>query len=678
MQIPPIFRLLTALSQGYGVSQFSSYGQEVAAGGTTNKIWTFLIQYILILVAFSPLYFIFPAASFTLNVLYYSSIGVAAALSYIASICHMNQVQQNTGDISNVQTLPFDLHKSQNFTRLMLFLNLKLTYALYALYAAVLLLCLYAGFYLFPIASVCMIITDQLYQKRWFPKFLETPYFLLSTCLQISVGFGFSNWFWIGLNVVSVTFFIWDYVQTHVRGVQSASTQFPIASEDHQFSFDEKSNQNHERPANRAELSNLLNQLQNSGIKVTFNHFRHASVITDQLIGRAPCIDFEQYNTLFNQLDFASLSIQNSILNEMALHDKFHQKSFDEHRTTLNLPANTEDVDVQIAYLKQEMGVAVERLKNPSYKALNNQQMNILVGQARMVLDATLKTKNNADRQNILLSVAIRTGNHCNRMYIETFSELFHAHAYKNAPLTLRDNAALLAQSVREDQFKKYYYHTLPMLRNYLKSIGSPGYLLSADRNDYHAYENFAVQYGGFFYLQNQSLSIRVRDPIDILMDYLNKYGILKVIGPKCLFSDHYNGECLIDAVVDGRGKLHKVFQEWCSTLYPGETGAYIDFLFDDDMMPLSEDTSHIRALAKLMLLDLGLVELTEPFLKISTVAETSTYSKLLTIFGFDCHTRPTPSPVPSSTTTGWFGNLFSPPRPTPEPVSQTNSQSFP
>lgn len=103
----PVFQILTAMSQGYGLSWLTSWGQEVAAGGTTNKIWTFLIQYILILIVFSPLYFIFPDASLILNMVYYSSIACSAGLSYLASICHLNQVKRQTGDITKIQPLPF-------------------------------------------------------------------------------------------------------------------------------------------------------------------------------------------------------------------------------------------------------------------------------------------------------------------------------------------------------------------------------------------------------------------------------------------------------------------------------------------------------------------------------------------------------------------------------------------
>lgn len=627
----PFFFFLTSLSHGYGVSQLASFGQEVADGGTTNKVWTGLIQVVLLIIIYSPLEMLFPA-TVMLPVAYYTFIALTIGLTCIASVCHANEVLRHTGDPAQIQKLPYDLHNSPRFTQVVLSLSLNLSYVLYAAYAAALLLCVYSGLYLFPAAVVSMVATDQLYQQRWFPKYLETPYFLFSNALQIFAAFGFSNWLWTGLSVVNVGFFAWDYVQTHLRGVQSASSQFPIASKKQQLLMDDLLDVKAIRPTNKAELIRILDKFKDPAIRVTFNHFREASVVIDRLIGNAKPVDFNKFNSLFNQMNFQDPDLRNVILNEMALNDKFHSKAQEDHRKTFNMDASADYVDIQIAYLKQEMNFAVTKLLNPSYKGLNHQQINTMIGQARLVLDFVLKCPDETKRRTILLSVAIQAGSHCFRQFSETFAELFHAHVYKDAPLCLKDKAALVAQSVREVKFKDYYYHVYEPLRLFNTATYSVDTYLTADKNDYHAYENFAVQYGQFFYLQNQTLSQRVRGMYNILTDYYNTYIFWPIVeagynnvvlqnhslntGPKkCLFSDHYNAECLIESALSGTGKAYKngeknfytIFEAWCNDIYPG---AYYDITLDEDSYPIPATDIRLRALVKLMLLDLGLVEL--------------------------------------------------------------------
>ena len=562
-----------------------------------------------------------------LPVAYYTCIALTLGLTYIASVCHQNQVLKHTGDLTKIQKLPYDLHDSSRFTQVVIFLSLNLSYVWYATYAAALLLCVYSGFYLFPATIISMVIMDQLYQQRWFPKFMETPYFLLSTVLQIFVVFGFSNWFWLGLSVVNVAFFAWDYVQTHLRGVQSASCQFPMASKRQQLSFDDLLEGTNQRPTNKAELDRILDKFKNPAVRVTFNHFRDASVVIDRLIGNAPTVDFNEFDTLFNQMDFQDPTLRASILNQMALNDKFNQKEISHYRQTFHMDADADVVDVQIAYLKKEMKEAVTKLVSPAYKGLDHQQVNTMRGQAGLVLDFILtKSPDEIKKRHILLSVAIQAGSHCFRQFSETFAELFHAHVYKEAPLSLRDNAVLVAQSVREVKFKDYYYHVYDALRLWNMHSASVDALLTADKNEYHAYENFAIQYGQFFYLQNQTLSQRTRSIQDIIKDYMNRHLVLPTAGllyaekypqeapKKCLFSDHYNAECLIQSALPGNRiyknsekNLFKIFEAWCDAIYPG---AYREVTLDEDYFPVPVTDKRLRALVKLMLLDFGLVEL--------------------------------------------------------------------
>ena len=360
-------------------------------------------------------------------------------------------------------------------------------------------------------------------------------------------------------------------------------------------------------------------------------------------------MDFNQYPQLFNGLNFEDPVLRELIDNEMAINDKFNEKTLNEQRIALKLPPNTDPIEVKIAYLKQEMLLVAERLKNPSYKALNHQQINTLIGQSQLMLEQVLTLKDQEKKQAMLLTIAIRTGSHCYRMYLETFAELFHLHVYQAGPLALKEKAALAAQSIREDVFKKYYYAMRPCVQTWYANTMDVGYLLLKDKNDYHAYELFAKNYGAFFYLQNESLSKRARGLYTILEDYFNTYIFLPFVqkaygqkaygGPKTkpLFSDYYNDECLINAAVDGKGKLHLIFKEWCNSIYPE---AYIDLLFDDDLYPVSQNDPNVRAMARLMLLDLGLVELKEPYQKKVPVAQSS-YCGLFSSLGQSKQSKP-------------------------------------
>ena len=258
--------------------------------------------------------------------------------------------------------------------------------------------------------------------------------------------------------------------------------------------------------------------------------------------------------------------------------------------------------------------------------------MNALRGQAKAVLIAV--TKNDiplAMQQQVLLTLAIRTGQHCNRMYLETFADLFHRCGYHAQKLSLKERAVLLAQSAREDAFKRYYYAFMPVWRKIQASTLNPDYFLSADVNDYHAYELFARQFGAFFYLPNQTLSRRTRSFFEIASDHVFSY-LLKLANAKLCFSDYYNTEYLIKAVLDGQGKLHGVFKDWCDTIYPE---AYNESRLDEDLYPVADDNPRLRTLACLMLLDLGLVESTTPLLNNLSSARPSSYRALLSAFGY-------------------------------------------
>lgn len=604
--------ILTACGDALLMSSFFGHNHEIVDGGTKNRIFTFLTQYALLSGAFAPLYILFPSVPLTLNIIYYTSIFFAGALSYIASIFHDNQIKRNTGRDDEITKLPYALHNFPQLAKVVHFLNRNLSYPIMALYVISLIACAYAGIGAYVTASILMVIIDQCFQQGFFPTSFKNAYFYVTTYLFIGTFLGFDNHFVTGLNILNVAVAIWDYVQTDIRGVRSATSLFTVANPHNEFSFEKNKGLT---PHNQIQLESLLSQIASTDTRVTFNHFRAAITASDKLLRNAPKVNFQDYADFFIRLNFKSTRLRNNIFNEMTVHDKFSEKSYGEQAKDLGLPLDTDLVDIQIAYLKNEMAIMVERLSNPSYRDLNHQQITILQSQARYSLDFLTRNADEKTQENFLLSLAMRTGSHCNRAYLDVFSELsteYHVCGDKEVTLSLKERAALEAQSVREDCFRKYYYKIMPELRKVNSILRN----LWADTNDYHVYESFTNCYGAYFYLRNPSLSLRIRTSFDILLEKIEgaaiKYSSEEY--RQFAFSEHYNYQLLEDAVING--KLHSIFMLWCETLLKG---SYNKIVLDSFQMVRS-NSRKVKALAKLMLLDLGLVEFNEPFIA-STLA---------------------------------------------------------
>ena len=618
----PIVLILIACANAYLMSSSSSYEREIVDGGTQNRIWTFIIQTAVLAWSMGPLWLVFPEASLLASVLYYSALATSGLFSYIASICHANQMKRNLGQeetresinwsaiewsfegiyklISEffsaqdkIEPLPFDLHNNSFFVKTIMFFNQNLIYAIGALYLTGVIL---AGIYIAPsyaIAAAAMFAVDRCYQNGLFPKFMETIYFISTSFLVLGYLSGFDSWLNIGITAASITYALYDYIQIHLRGVNSPSTLFPMATSENELSLEKIIGQECE---NQTQLRYALSTFQSKTrpVRVTFNHFHASYELSERVFANAPQVDFRDYKRHFNELDFNSPEIRTSILNEMAVHDKFHGEPLEQHQKNLNLPEQSDIEDIYIAYLKNEMNYLVERLTNISYRDLNNQQVNALQGQARHLLDHLNKTQNTNDKINLLISLAIRTGAHCNRIYLEVFSELSQ-DVCPPVGLTLKEQVIFDAQSAREGAFRKYYYILA-------KKIGLD-YMF--DLNDYHTYENFAAGYGQYFYLRNASLSQRVRT----ISDFINEKILSNIlIYDASSFSDYYTESFLVNEVL--QGKLHPSFQAWCAEIYPN---CYDEMVLDNDSL-VKTNAPTVQALAKLMLLDCGIVELIEPY----------------------------------------------------------------
>lgn len=590
--------MLSACSNAYFMSYNLTVTNAVIDGGATNRIWVFVRQYFLLMVCFSPLYMLFPAASFAISLSFYSSLTFLGALNYIASICHTNQIKLNGAREGELDKLPFGLHNQPKFSQGVLFLARNLTYVMFASYILGLGAFAFSGAYFFVGFATGMLMIDQVYKNGWMPEFLEKPYSYATTFLLFNVVF--SGAVSATLILINASILGWDYIQLHIYKVRRGTNQFPFASAKQEKII---------IPGNTQELNILLTKLNSTEshcIRITFNHFEEANTVSDKFLISAPAVDFNQYAILFDNLDFTSQMLRDNLVNEMADHDLYSEKSHEQHRCELKLSPNTAISDIQIAWLKREMHYMVKKLVFPSYKELTHQTVITMHGQARYLLSFLLNTHNQEVKENILLSLAVQTGSHCNGKYVDTFAELSHQYAFQQATLTTRERVILAAQSIREDQFRNYYYNIIPQLKDI--NEGFKFMSQSIDFNDYHTYESYVSILGGAYYLRNPNMHKRAHTIFTIIGEYSvdsmiaqhTSDGTLK----KGRFSDYYNSEILLKEIL--KGKLHSYFMMWCEEKCPG---SYHAFVLDVETSFVKVDSLYAIKLAELMLLDLGLVE---------------------------------------------------------------------
>ncbi len=589
-----IVLIIGCLVQGVTISVLYGYERELRDGMSTSRFFPWVIQWMSLNLVATPLYVLFPQAALALNLAYYSSLAVISVLNYAFSVFHKNQIRQNSGQDPQL-TLPFDLHNNELFKNIVSALTPRIYLGLGAIYALSLgLTVMLAGAYFSVACILGAILLDQVYQWEWFPSFLQQPLQLLRLALLSSWVFGFDSWISIGLTTFNLTVFVWNFISIQLRGERSPTCHFNIAEAEHEFSFAETLDD--VKPSSSQQLKQLLNHLKPAlSVRITYNHFRDSALATQKLLANAPVLNNAEYSRLFNKLDFNKPNLRELIVNQMAVHDKFHEKSLEQRRIEFNLPTDCEDAEIHIAFLKKEMEHLVERLNHPSAsRSINHEQRITMCGQARRVLEHLLQHEANVDQQErILLNLALRTGSHCSRIYLETFAEICNSLHFETAELSLRERTVLAAQVLRDEQYKKYYYFVMKNLYGFI------------DLNDYHSYENFVAYYGMFFYLQNQSLQNRYPDGIDLLADR-GYYYFLKAMGQP-VFAEYYNEGTLIESVTSGL--LHPLFQLWCEEFYEG---AYDQWVLDE-YSSVKENAPDVLALAKLFLLDLGLVELTQP-----------------------------------------------------------------
>jgi len=537
---------------------------------------------------------LFPTALATLSVLFYGSLALLGALNYLASIGHRNQIQLNNNQQETLHELPFNLHRNSIFSQWVLFFAHHVTDLMAACYCVGLVACAFSGLYLFAGAATLMLLVDQTYREGWFPKSFNKPYTWITDLLFLNFLLG--NTLSITLNLINFFISAWDYVQLHIYKTRPTNPQFPFASPTHEQT---------PLPQHLHELESLLSTMNKRKTQVTFDHFEEANDVSNSLYTHVPTVDFNQYLHLFEQLDFSSQALQNKVMHEMNEHHKYSEKSHKTHALELNLPTETSIPEIKIAWLKREMNLMAHRLKNPSYRDLSHETMATMHGQASYLLAYLNEAHDKVKKENILLTLALQTGSHCNGSYVDTFADLNqHYTTFHPTPLTTRERVILAAQSIREEQFRAYYYAIMTQLQHHLPV----SQLLWDDIRDHYTYEYFVTQFGSFYYLRNPELQTSQRTFSDIIHNtawyYLLSTDTIKHVLKKSLFSDYYNSETLVHEILEG--KLHEFFRTWCEETYPG---SYDAFVWDDDNLSVKTKSTQAIKLAELMLLDLGLVE---------------------------------------------------------------------
>jgi hypothetical protein len=388
-----------------------------------------------------------------------------------------------------------------------------------------------------------------------------------------------------------VAFTVVDYVRCYLYGTASPSAQFPMTNPAEQVNIPKALNENFLQ----THKTNQTHQ-GHANMHVTFDHFHQSKQIADRMLANAPEVDYQQYVTLFNQCNFKNKAFRDTILNQMAVHDKFTGTPLKTHCESLQLPENTDLVDVQIAYLKREMTYLVDRLTHTAYRDLTHQQVFMLHRYARLLLTNLTQAPVEKQMQG-LLSIAMTTGSHCNRAYAQAFTELAREHnLFHNPSLTLQEEAVLAAQAVREEVFRTYYHEVVSILKQENPMFD----YLWQDTNDYHTYEDFVSTFGVNFYLMNMTATIGVRTISDVFFD-----GCFAVfLKMKHLsFSDYYSKDHLVQQAINPEKKLYPILKRWCLS-------HHIDIeQLDEDYMPqyTAED---LKVYAELMLLDLNICAL--------------------------------------------------------------------
>jgi hypothetical protein len=599
--------IFDAMCSAVVVSQIYAMEQEVTAGGITTRVWQVFLQTFLLSYCLDPLRVVFPLAIDTINLVSYGGLLVSALLAYGASIFHSNEKLKGIGQPDKIQVLPYDLHNNKTLGKVLMFANEYCSSVFVLVYLSGLLLCGLNGFGAYALISLGMGVVDRAMKYGWLPSFLNAPYRWLSRLIFLTTICGLGSPLTIVLTALFTGFTIWEYVQTHIRGVRSSSWQYPIAVPEKAFHLSKLG----VVPTQRDDLVELARTFGTYNFTVTYDHFRASHVVTQKILSTVSSVKLEGFTECFERVDFNNEELTALIGAEITAQDKLFSVPRDERIKNLGLPGDASDNDIHIAYLKMEMKTMVDIISKPRSNDIPAEAWSNTQKQAKLVLVhlMSIEHKQPDVYARALVEIALKTGNHCNRMYANTFTELFLR--FMEQPLetlSLKERAALAMRAVREKAFNNYYHEVVPRLIKV-----SPGLQIHfADINDYHSYNNFSLMFGSEYYLSSNNGIRSARDIFDVINDamffpFLN--------GIKACFTDFYNLDYMINEALDPTNHLHTIFKEWCNNFYPT---AYNEMVLDENMYP-DLDNPDLKLLAHMMLLDLDIIELDRPYVPIAS-----------------------------------------------------------
>lgn len=638
--------ILSAISQAFIISQANAYNKEIIDGGTKNRIWSFLSIAVLIPYSLSPLGKLFPASDF--SIFSYGAMAFSAGLYYVASVAHQNQIYINQGEPDRIERLPYDLHENEYLTQAALWLSAYMAPLLLTLYVSTLVSCIFLGAPMYAYVSLAMYAVNLLNQHDYIPEYLKPPFMYFNIMVSILTVFGISNWLNASITLFMLGVTVFDYIRCNWLNIDSPTLQFPMANHTHQLMLSPEDDLNPSTALNK-QITQHIDYKTRSDLHVSFDHFYRSHQVTARILEEIPQVDFNNYKLFFDQCNFQSQAFQELISNQMSVHDKYNQASQQSRLAEFNLPTHASPIDAQIAFLKREMSIFVERLKNPSYRDLNHLQVTAMHRYARLILNRIQQQARGERRDELLLSIALTTGSHCNRAYLESLSAMAgDCNFLSSDTLNLRDQAALQAQTAREASFRAYYYKTAKKLKELVPEFYG---VMWQDLDDYHTYEDFVEIFGRNFYMRNPSLNQRIRTIFDIFHDRYNYYlltwaqALLDIEELNMLFSKDYTASYLINQVIHPEGKLHLLFIAWCERHYPS---SYKDVVYDE--YHLLNEGPEIQALAELMLLDLNILDLDAPELHTAAITIEATNELTNMAYGlnvFSLFSTPTTDSTP-------------------------------
>tara|TARA_B110000879_G_C11149704_1_gene504029 strand:- start:120 stop:2075 length:1956 start_codon:yes stop_codon:yes gene_type:complete len=600
--------IYNGIISAFMVSNIFSNEREIAAGGVINKIWLTSIQYTLFVFCMGPLSLAWPLISF--NALSWGGAIGIYSLGALAYVSHKNLININGDSQDKLIKLPFNIHLSQVFQQNILLLQSTISYLILSIYViAIIAIGLQTAGTAYVIASMAMIVVDQVKQRGLLPSFIDKPYFYAGFYLSLSSVFGVTSYFSIVGSILFIGYSLWDLISARIFKTRSDNILFSMSKEKTSLSL----NNIGKKSLSFEKLKNLAIQISPITLKVTFDHLSQSYDAVNKLTKNVPIINFENYERLFNKIDFELEEYKEILAAQLLGQDDFWVQTYSDHKQDLGLPNVATEHEVRVSYLKNQMKLTVERLNQAYSKDLPQERILQLQKQARLILqfiDVNFNKDKDKDKDKcsrLLINIALRAGQHCTRMYVNTFSDLFVNNLpVKNIEqLSLSESFSLEMQEFREKTFNNYYFKTVKTLKN----VNPVFRYLYSDVTDYHSYEDFVRIFGSSLYLKNPLLGQDlVKDPMEQIMVRYWKI-ILDSMGMG--FQYDYNVEAMIKEILSPvhAPQLHKLFERW---LKEKHANLYNDVVLDECFL-IDSTSESVIGLVKLMLLDLKVADFEKP-----------------------------------------------------------------